>query len=192
MGARENPLRQLLNTSVEQAPTTSEEIRQRLDSSTARQCGITPPGQAPSPSVTEAVRRQPPPTETPLLEDDASPSMPSPLSEGLEAEGSPSLGEVAAELAERARLYEEAEASLAAERITVGALDGRLQVVVTGAGTPISLDVSPAALRGHDGRRLGAHIAELILTARQQADIRRAELEAEIISRAAAAPESSR
>lgn len=192
MGARENPLRRLLNTSVEQAPSTSEEIKQRLDSSAARQRGGAPPEQAPAPTAAEPVRRQPPLAGPALLEGDAAPPMTSSLGGGPEDEGPLSLGEVAAELAERARLYEQAEASLASERIAVSALDGRLQIVVTGTGTPISLDVSPAALRGHESRRLGAHIAELIITARQQADIRRAELEAEIISGAAAAPESSR
>lgn len=50
-------------------------------------------------------------------------------------------------------------------------------MVVAGDGTPVSLDVDPASLRGPEARRLGGHIANLIMTARQQADALRTRLE---------------
>ncbi|MGI5326510.1 hypothetical protein [Actinomadura nitritigenes] len=177
MGARDNPLRQLLNTSVEQAPTTSAEIRRRLATSASRQHAIADTEHAVGATATEPAPQQAPSSEPVRPEGGApAPAPPAVIGKG-EGEEPLALGEVAAQLAERAERFEEFEARLAAERISVDALEGRLRMVVAGDGTPVSLDVDPASLRGPEARRLGGHIANLILTARQQADVLRTQLE---------------
>jgi DNA-binding protein YbaB len=94
-----------------------------------------------------------------------------------EEDDSPSLAEIAAQLSGRATELAELEERLAREEISVESLDGRLRVVVTGDGRPVSLHIDRATVKGPERRRLGPLIAELIMTARQQADVRRNELE---------------
>ncbi|MFC6934092.1 YbaB/EbfC family nucleoid-associated protein [Actinomadura yumaensis] len=97
-----------------------------------------------------------------------------------------------ARLSSRATEFAEFEARLAQEEITAEALNGRLRVVMTGDGRPVSLHIDPAALHGPEGRRLGTHISELIMAARQQADVRREELESGELASLAEPHEESR
>lgn len=177
-----NPLDRLLNRSVENAPASHEEARKRLAARPGRQ----EPEEAPQPSA--APEDVPEPDHSEWRDElDPAPSSDSDGSTSSIAYGavdyaetesaSPSLEEVAAQLSERTAQFEELEARLASEEISVAALDGQLRVVITGDGRPISLDIDRAAVKGPERRRLGAHIAELIMTARQQADVRRDELE---------------
>ncbi|WP_160820114.1 YbaB/EbfC family nucleoid-associated protein [Actinomadura sp. J1-007] len=53
-----------------------------------------------------------------------------------------------ARLSSRATEFAEFEARLAQEEITAEALNGRLRVVMTGDGRPVSLHIDPAALHG--------------------------------------------
>ncbi|WP_165975747.1 YbaB/EbfC family nucleoid-associated protein [Actinomadura rubrisoli] len=182
-------LRELLNSDIQDAPLTPAEVRRRLGSSAGRRQAeqqtrpVGPPsesGQCDEPSA------EPAPTMAKIIE----PSGVGGGTEGGPAEDddSPSLDEVATRLAARALEFAECEARLARETISAEALNGRLRVVVTGNGRPVSLHVDREALHGSEGRLLGKHISDLIMTARQQADVRRDELEAGLSSPATEDP----
>ncbi|MFC0037595.1 hypothetical protein [Actinomadura rayongensis] len=55
--------------------------------------------------------------------------------------------------------------------------------MVTGRGEPVSLQVGRDALRGPEAGGLGLRIAELITTARHEADLRREAIEADAPAR---------
>lgn len=89
----------------------------------------------------------------------------------------PSFAEVIAELAMHSRRLEEEKARLAAEQVTVQALDGQLFAAAAADGRLLALRIEPDAVRGPQGRRLGDHLVQIITAVRTKAAARRAELE---------------
>jgi DNA-binding protein YbaB len=87
-----------------------------------------------------------------------------------------SWAEVAARLSARAAELAGLEQRLGNETITIRSKDGRLRIVVTGTGQPVSLHIDQAAVEGTDHGRLGPLVAELIMVARRRAAARREEL----------------
>ncbi|WP_433179470.1 YbaB/EbfC family nucleoid-associated protein [Actinoallomurus sp. CA-150999] len=172
MGEGPGSLDQFLNERLIDPPTSPGEVQKRLAAGKPRQDDTPPPSArpptVPQPAGTDESRNDPryPETNEPIDTDESDVAI------------EPSLAEVVAQLAERAAQYAKLEKRLAAERFAKKSPDGRLRLVVTGDGRPISLDIDPGAVNGPEGDQLGELIAKLIMDARRQVAARREKLEA--------------